>query len=912
MNQASFLGNIDTNAMEGLYKSYLADKNSVDIKWQKFFEGFDFANSQIGANLVEEPNKNEFQNYLSKEFAVQKLVQEYRDRGHLFARTNPVRRRRTYSPTITIDRFGLTSQDLNTVFKAGESLGLKDATLKEIIDYLDATYCGSIGCEFNVINPNNVDWLTNRIEYNRNQPAFSKKQKLKIFETLTKAVLFEQFIHTRFIGQKRFSLEGLESLIPALQTVIEYVAGQGVKEFVIGMAHRGRLNVLANIFQKEYDKIFSEFEAKGYEDSSFVGDVKYHLGYSSDIVLENDSKIHLNIIPNPSHLEAVNPVVFGVTRGKLDKRYQSNQKHIVSVLIHGDSSIAGQGIIYEQMQMSQLPAYSAGGTVHIVINNQLGFTTNYTEARSSTYCTDVAKIGNCPVFHVNADDIEAVVHTTLIALDFRQKFNRDVFIDILGYRRHGHNEGDDPKFTQPILYGLIEKHPNALDIYSKKLLQEEVLSEKHQTEIKNNFLDLLDKKLEDAKKINNTPMYSYLKGDWESIRRENKGEIYTAPTSGVKKETLDLIIDKLTTLPTTTTFSNKIHTLLLNKKKAYYEKDKIDWATAEALAFGSLLLEKYHIRFSGQDVVRGTFSHRHSMLRSQDESIDYYPLKNLSDEQGKFMIFNSILSEYAVLGFEYGYALTRPDTLTLWEAQFGDFTNGAQIIIDQFIVAAETKWQRMNGIVLLLPHGQEGQGPEHSSARIERFLQMCAKDNIIVTNVSTPANYFHLLRRQMLNSFRKPLVVFTPKSLLRHPECINGKIDFIKNTSFQDIIDDDIKNKNEIEKILLCSGKIYYELLKYRQDHKIKNTAICRIEQLYPFDSNQLNKTIDQYKKVKKITWVQEEPARQGAMMFVDVFWQNRKKPLDFVSRDELSSTAPGFLATYIKEQAELIQKAFN
>ncbi len=915
----SYLDNLDPNALDNLYKNYVKDPNSVDIHWKRFFEGFDFANTNFSSDDKTiksiksiKSDKNIDLIHINKEAAVFSLIQEYRSRGHLFAKTNPIRRRRIYSPPISIDRFNLDDQDLNKVFQIGSEIGLNNATLKEIINHLEATYCGAIGCEYKIIRmPNALSWVTKRLEQNKNQPSFNKKAKLKILDVLSKAVLFEQFMHTRFVGQKRFSLEGLEALIPALQTVIEHGSSTGIKEFVFGMAHRGRLNVLGNIFQKDYAKIFSEFDAKGYSGKNFVGDVKYHMGFSSDITLTKGEKVHLNILSNPSHLEAVNPVVMGATRAKIDQRYKADKNKIVSILIHGDASIAGQGIIYEQMQMMQLPAYSTGGMVHIVINNQLGFTTNYAEARTSTYCTDVAKVGLCPVFHVNGDDIEAVVHTVLIALEFRQLFNRDVFIDILGYRRYGHNEGDDPKFTQAILYGLIQKHPNPFDIYADKLLKEGTIDEEYKDKLKTKFWDMLEGKLASSKKSSAVELNSYLEGDWQSIRMPSSGELCKSPKTSIKEKVLTKILEKITSLPEDRNFIKKAKNILSQKRTAFFTEDKIDWSTAEALSMGSLLLDGYHVRFSGQDVTRGTFSQRHAMFRSADELVDYYPLKNLSDKQGQFMIFNSLLSEYAVLGFEYGYALASPNTLTLWEAQFGDFANGAQIMIDQLIVSAETKWQKMNGIVLLLPHAQEGQGPEHSSGRLERFLQLCASENIIVANVSTPANYFHLLRRQMLYSFRKPLIVFTPKSLLRHPLCVSSKQEFCGNHSFKGIIDDHLINKKKVTKALLCSGKVYYDLLDYRSTNKIKNTAIIRIEQLYPFDSAGLNQIIATYPGLKKIVWTQEEPARQGAMMFVDWFWKNKKMPLEFVSRKESSTTASGFITIYKKEQATLLAEAF-
>ncbi len=912
MNFAPFLGNIDSNAIEQMYQQYKQDPASVDLPWQKFFEGFELG--QSGAQGGHEGGTTDANSMMiRKEKAVSELIAEYRNRGHLFAKTNPIRARRRYSPTITLDRFGLAQEDLNTKFHAGESIQVGYATLQEIIDTLNATYQGTIGCEYNNIqDPLAVDWLRQAIEKNQNRPSFSKDQKLRILKSLCHAVTFEQFIHSRFIGQKRFSLEGIESLIPALAAVIDKGAESGVKEYILGMAHRGRLNVLANVFQKDFHVIFSEFESKGYEDKKFTGDVKYHLGYSINVESISGKEVHLNLIPNPSHLETVNPVVAGVTRAKLDRRYDGNEDSIVPILIHGDASISGQGIIYELIQMSNLPGYSFGGTVHIVANNQLGFTTNYQEGRSSTYCTDIAKITHSPVFHVNADDIEAVVHTAIMAIEFRQKFKRDVFIDILGYRKYGHNEGDDPSLTQPILYSKIKDHPNVFEIYSNQLIAAGVCTQADSDKLKEEFWQLLESQLEKSKGNKKTPLTSFLKGDWSNIKIFDDASKEKQIKTGISLKALKEIVTSTTQLPEDTPFIKKIMAIQNGRRTDALEKNKVDWANAETIAFGSLLLEKYNLRFSGQDILRGTFSQRHIMFRSENELLDYFPLRNLSKEQGRFSAYNSLLSEYAVLGFEYGYAFASPDTLTLWEAQFGDFANGAQIIIDQFIASSETKWQRMSGIVLLLPHGQEGQGPEHSSARIERFLQLAAEDNMFVANVSTPANYFHVLRRHLKVEYRKPLVLFTPKSLLRHPDCVSTLDDMAEGTYFKLIIDDEQADPKNVDHLIICSGKIYYELNKYRLEHKIKNFAILRLEQFHPFPTETLLKTIKAYGKINDITWVQEEPENQGPLQFIEWNWPTELPELKYISRPEFASTASGFSKRFHEEQDEIITRAFE
>ena len=774
MDNLTYLSNADSAYVDGLYQSYKQDPQSVDFGWQKFFEGFDFGQNAGGTtSSVGEATPE----HVLKEINVLNMINGYRDRGHLFTHTNPVRERRKYYPGKELETFGLAETDMNTVFNAGVEVGLGPATLKDIRQLVEDTYCRSIGAEFKYIrNPEKIKWLQDRMEADRNMPKFSLDTKKRILNKLNHAVVFENFLGTKFLGQKRFSLEGAESLIPALDSVIEKGAEIGIQEFVIGMAHRGRLNVLTNIMGKSYKSVFSEFEGKTYADDpevNFGGDVKYHLGFSSEVKTNDGKSVHLSLAPNPSHLETVDPIVEGMVRSKIDFKYDGDSSKIAPIIIHGDAAIAGQGVVYEVTQMSKLDGYKTGGTVHIVINNQIGFTTNYKDARSGTYCTDVAKITSSPVFHVNGDDAEAVVYAINLAVEYRQKYKTDVFIDLLCYRRFGHNEADEPKFTQPLLYKIIEKHPNPKEVYAKKFIADGSIDEAYSKTIEKEFKTALQSKFEEAKEVEvlteEIPMF---KGAWEGLRPAKKGEVLT--TSDKTKVAKDLFLklaEEITTLPSDKKFFRKI-TRLFEDRAKMISNDAYDWAMGELMAYATLLDQGNRVRISGQDVQRGTFSHRHAVLTLEDSEEKYVPLANIKGGD-KFSIYNSLLSEYAVLGFEYGYASSNPNSLTIWEAQFGDFYNGAQIIVDQYLSSAETKWKRSNGLVMMLPHGMEGQGPEHSSARIERFLELCADENMILANCTTPANYFHLLRRQLVREFRKPLVVFTPKSLLRHPKVVS-------------------------------------------------------------------------------------------------------------------------------------------
>ncbi|REJ83023.1 MAG: 2-oxoglutarate dehydrogenase E1 component [Bacteroidetes bacterium] len=906
MDKFAFLGNADLNQIEELYRNFLQNPDSVDESWKTFFSGFEFARKNFedakGSSQV-------IPEHVQKEFNVINLINGYRTRGHLFTNTNPVRERRKYSPGLEVENFGLNESDLDTVFHSATLLGIEPATLRKIIDHLKQTYCASIGAEYKYIrSPEVVSWLEQKMEGRKNTPGFSIEKKRRILSKLNQAVAFESFLHTKFVGQKRFSLEGCETLIPALDAVIESGAESGIREYVIGMAHRGRLNVLANILGKTYEEIFEEFEGIESDEMEYAGDVKYHLGFSTDITTERGDKVHLSVAPNPSHLEAVSPVVQGIVRSKIDNTPGGNEDMIAPILIHGDAAVAAQGVVYEVIQMSLLKGYRTGGTIHLVINNQIGFTTNYIDARSSTYCTDVAKVTLSPVFHVNADDVEALVYTIELAMEFRQKFHRDVFIDILGYRKYGHNEGDEPRFTQPLLYKAISSHPDPRSIYNEKLLSQGEIEANLAKEMEKSFKEMLQRSLDTAKKSTKKKSGENLEGSWKGLRKATQKDFDKSPNTGVDLNTLKSVGEKITTLPANKKFFNKTVRLFEDRRKMLSD-GKFDWAMAELLAYGTLLNENIPVRFSGQDVERGTFSHRHSVVRVEDSEETYVPLNNIKDKQSAFHIYNSLLSEYAVLGFEYGYALSSPNSLVIWEAQFGDFMNGAQIIIDQYISSAEDKWRRMNGLVMLLPHGYEGQGAEHSSARLERFLSLSAQNNIQVVNCSTPANFFHAIRRQMHRPFRKPLIVFTPKSLLRHPRCISETSEFTSGI-FREVIDDNSVKASDVSRVVLCSGKVYYDLLAQKEKDQANDVAIIRLEQLYPFPSGQIAELRNKYSKAIEWIWLQEEPENMGAWSFM--LRQAKELGLKYIGRPESASTAAGSYKVHEKEQKALIEKVFE
>ena len=899
MDKFSFLGSIHTSMVEEMYDKYIKDPSSVNENWASFFKGYNFANELYSEDDIPES--------FSKEFKVINLINSYRKRGHLFTKTNPVRERRKYKPTLDLENFDLQDSDLDLVFQAGDEVGIGPSKLSEIIKHLQTVYCQSIGIEYMYIrDPKEINWIKKRLHKNANTPKLEVNQKKHILHKLNQAVAFENFLHKKFVGQKRFSLEGAESLIPALDVLIEHGAELEVEEFIVGMAHRGRLNVLANIFNKTYKEIFAEFHPKDYLDDSISGDVKYHLGFTSTQKCDNGKLVRLNLSPNPSHLEAVDPVVQGIARAKIDTKYNTNQNKVLPILIHGDAALAAQGVVYEVVQMAQLDGYKTGGTIHIVINNQVGFTTNYLDARSSTYCTDVAKVTLSPVLHVNGDDVEAVVHSLKFAVEYRQTFNKDIFIDLLCYRKYGHNEGDEPRFTQPKLYQLIAKHPNPREIYKEKLLNEGIVEDESVRQSEDEFQKLLDDRFNEAKEIEKAKITHFLKDEWKNFSRVVDSNFFSQVDTSVDKTTLTILAKQLYDIPNSSRFFKKT-IKLLNERKSMIEKSKmIDWSMAELLAYASLLDEGFHIRISGQDVERGTFSHRHAILKVEDSEEEISPLQNIK-KSSNFEIYNSLLSEYGALGFDYGYSITLPNTLTIWEAQFGDFSNGAQIMIDQFISCAEDKWKVMSGLVLLLPHGYEGQGSEHSSARIERYLQLCAKYNMQIVNCTTPANFFHVLRRQQIRNFRKPLIVFTPKSLLRDPLCVSSFDDFSKS-GFQEIIDDEIVLKNT-EKLVFCSGKIYYELYKERSKYNDANLRLVRIEQLFPLDVKQINEIVEKYQP-KEIIWVQEEPENMGAWRYI----LSNLKNLDIklVSRKPSPAPASGSSKSFADQQKIIIDSIFK
>ena len=899
MNKISYVGNADVNAIVYLYEQYRQNPENVDSSWGKFFEGFEFAQTNFeDKGIIPE-------NYI-KEFKVLNLITGYRTRGHLFTKTNPVRERRKYTPTLEISNFGLSEADLNVVFQAGEEIGIGAAKLSDIIAHLELTYCQSIGIEYIYMrDPDRIDWFRNKIELN-NRPSFDKNRKIQIFKKLNEASGFESFLGKKFVGQKRFSIEGGEALIPALDTLVQKGSSLGVEYFVMGMAHRGRLNTLTNIFEKRPRDIFSEFEGKQFDfEGYFDGDVKYHQGFTSHVKMNGDKEIGLTLAPNPSHLEAMSTVVEGISRAKIDQVFHDESK-VCPVLIHGDAAIAGQGIVYETIQMAQLDGYRAGGTIHIVVNNQVGFTTNYLDARSSTYCTDVAKTTLCPVFHVNGDDIEAVVQTIEIAMEYRQQFHRDIFIDLLCYRKYGHNEGDEPKFTQPKLYDIIAKHPNPKDIYLEQLEREAILSKDEAKKIEEEYQQFLEDEFTASRKNEKALVYDFLSLTWEKYRHGTQKDFDASPKTGLDKKKLLELGVKLSTLPEGKKYFRKIAKIFEDRLNAF-KNDKLDWGSAEMLAYATLLTEGHPVRISGQDVERGTFSHRHAVVKTEDTEEEIETLNLLSQKQANFSIYNSLLSEYGVLGFEYGYSLATPNSLTIWEAQFGDFFNGAQIMIDQFISAGEDKWATQSGLVMLLPHGYEGQGAEHSSGRMERFLQQCADLNMQIVNTSTPANHFHLLRRQMKRDFRKPLVVFSPKMLLRYPAATSSLAE-LASGSFQEVLDDPTATAKTVDTVVLCSGKFYYEMKVKAEELGVKNMAFVRVEQLYPLPQIQIDAILAKY-KAKNILWVQEEPTNMGA--WTHIAMSMRHLPIQGICRSASAASAEGSKKLHEMRLAKLFSDIF-
>jgi 2-oxoglutarate dehydrogenase E1 component len=911
MDKYSFLNAAHTAYFAELYEQYLQNPDAVEPSWRAFFQGYDFGSENYGLDgEIVEGVSAQIPEYVQKEFQVLRLIDGYRTRGHLFTRTNPVRTRRTYTPTLDIENFGLTENDLDTVFNAGDVLGIGAQSLRNILFHLNKMYCSSIGVEYMYIrNPEVIEWFQNKLNVNNNHPNYSLEAKKYILSKLNQAVTFENFLQTKYVGQKRFSLEGGESLIPAISVALFNAADlYDVKECVLGMAHRGRLNTLVNIFRKPIKELFSEFDGKDFEDEDIDGDVKYHLGLTLEKTYQNGKTIRMNLVPNPSHLETVASVAEGITRAKIDNDYDGDDSKILPIIVHGDAAIAGQGIAYEVAQMSQLRGYKTGGTIHIVVNNQICFTTNYLDARSSTYCTDVAKVTLSPVLHVNADDAEAVVHAVELALDYRMRFKRDVYIDLLGYRKYGHNEGDEPRFTQPKLYKEIAKHPNPFKIYSDRLLAEKSIDNKYLKSIVGEFKSMLETEYAKSKEEQNSKVREFMEERWKGFQRKGNEEMLEKVDTSYPKERLENIAKIVSSVPKGVKFLRKAEKILQGRSAMVFESDSLDWGMAETLAYGSLLEEGYNVRMSGQDVERGTFSHRHAILRDEISEERINLLNTNEANKGEMFIYNSLLSEYAVLGFDYGYAMANPNTLTLWEAQFGDFSNGAQIIFDQYLSAAEDKWKSQNGIVVLLPHGYEGQGSEHSSARMERYLQLCGIDNMTVADCTTPANFFHLLRRQMKRDFRKPLIVFTPKSLLRHPKAVSSLDKFV-NGAFEEVIDDNL-NPDKVKKLVFCTGKFYYDLLAEREKLSNDDIALVRIEQLFPLHLEKIQEVINKYSNVKEYVWAQEEPRNMGAASYIMERMDLIK--LNIISRPYNSVPAPGSGTRDRQRQQRVIDAVFG
>ena len=927
MDKFSYISNAHVAYLDELYQDYKHDPASVDPSWKTFFEGFDFATAQFGGEdgmestpapgmlatngrTMERGTMMDVE-HLPKEIKVRALIHGYRSRAHLQSKTNPVRERVDRKAFIGYEYFGLTEADLDVEFEAGNEIGIGKATLRDIIESLKKIYEGPMGFEYLYIRvPEMLDWLREKIEKEAHAFAPALEEKKRILKKLNEAVVFENFLHTKYLGQKRFSLEGGESTIPFLDALINRGADLGVEEVMIGMAHRGRLNVLANIMGKTYEQIFSEFEGTAKPDLTMGdGDVKYHLGFASDIVTPNNKKVHLKLAPNPSHLEAVNPVVEGFVRAKIDSQHKNDVKKAVPILIHGDAAIAGQGIVYEVTQMASLKGFHTGGTVHFVINNQVGFTTDFDDGRSSIYCTDVAKIIDAPVIHVNGDNAEAVVFAARLAIEFRQKFNKDIFVDMLCYRRHGHNEADEPKFTQPELYNIISKHPNPREIYAKQLMEKGAIDAEIAKQFDQEFRQLLQDRLNQVKEKPLPYQFTKFEQEWQTLRWDKPADFEQSPETWIDADSVEKVAVALTSTPKGFRPLKQIEAQLKQRKEMFFQNKKLNWAAAELLAYGSLLLEGKMVRITGQDCQRGTFSHRHAVIHDGQTNQPYNFLKELKESKGRFEIYNSLLSEYAVLGFEYGYAMANPHALVVWEAQFGDFANGAQTMIDQFITSAESKWQRMNGLVMLLPHGYEGQGPEHSNARPERFLQLSAEYNIVVANITEPSNFFHLLRRQLTWEFRKPCVVMSPKSLLRHPKVMSPLSEFTSGR-FRELILDEKADPKKVTRIIMCSGKIFYDLEEAREKGKVDDVAIFRVEQLHPLPKSKILEAVKTYPDAE-IIWVQEEPENMGYWTYI-VRMLYKYLRMDVIARKHSASPATGYMKVHMEEQKGIVNKALR
>lgn len=933
MDKYSFLNAANTQFFADLYDQYVENPDSVEASWRAFFQGFDFACENYGEDFFEEEvvlaqsQSREvptpvvasaqvslpISDKVEKELRVLNLIKAYQQRAHLFAKISPITQRPSYEPALAIENFGLTQADLNTVFDAAKELQFQPSPLSLIIKKLEDTFTQSIGIEFDYIESFKVkEWIQNKLYATDFLKDFTKEEKVRILQKLVESTALENFFHNKYVGQKRFSLEGNEAVIPAIDALIELAANEkDVKEVVIGMAHRGRLNMLINILGKNLQDVFSEFDGKDYENPEFDGDVKYHLGLTSLRTTTKGKEVLLNLAPNPSHLETVASVLEGIARAKQDIHYADKPSQVLPIVIHGDAAVAGQGIVYEVMQMERLKGYTTHGTVHVVINNQIGFTTNPSDSRSTTYCTDIAKGFQAPVLHVNSDDTEAVVRSFLFALDYRMTFGTDVFIDVIGYRKYGHNEGDEPRFTQPSLYKLIGTHKNPTVIYTEKLVNQGVITPKEIEAYEENYRNHLDTELEASRLKDLTIINPFMQNEWQGFDHiASQQDMLLRVDTSFSREKLDQLAALITVLPEDKKFINKISKIIKERNNLYFEQQKVDWGLAEHLAFATLLSEGHDVRISGEDVGRGTFSHRHAVIKTEDTEEEIIPLSRIKElGGGTFRSFNSLLSEYGVLGFEYGYALTTPQTLTIWEAQFGDFANGAQIMIDQYISCGEDKWKNQSGLVMLLPHGYEGQGAEHSSARLERYLQLCASQNMFVTNCTTPANIYHLLRRQLKAPFRKPVIACSPKSLLRHPLVISS-IEELTNGYFQEVIDDAQVNPQEVRTLVFCSGRFYYDLLAEREKLNRQDVALVRIEQLFPLPVEQLKEVIARYPNVTDYVWAQEDPKNMGAYAYMLMNFDLVKWRL--AAMNAYAAPAPGSPARHKARHQEAINKVFS